>query len=135
MQGFFEAQRRGAGIGADKLQPELGTKGDAMYKPKFRWPPAPGLIIALDKHADRNCAFVLHDRLELPGSCAHKSMGWSVGVIYLSAKPGKADWNAASDRLAVLPARLRAREKQFLVPRWLPGGHVGAVKIHLAFPT
>src|SRR6266853_6025970 len=120
MKSLLEAQRRCAGIPTNELQLKLGTKRDAMGQPKFPRPPAPRLLIALGKHAYGNSAFVLNDRLDLPGFGTRKSMRRSLTVVSLCPEPGKADRDASTDRLVFLPARFRAHKKHLMVACGLP---------------
>src|SRR5882672_8941398 len=103
-----------------------------MDETEFPRPPAPGLLIAFYKHGDRNSTFIFNNGLQLPHFCARKSMGGSVRIVRLGAEPGKTDGDSAANRLAFLPARLRAYEEHLIMARWDPGCHLGAVQIYLA---
>src|SRR5215470_285443 len=104
-----------------------------MHQAKLRRPPAPRLLVALGQHGHGDSRFLFNNGLKLPGFGAHESVCWSFRIVFLGTKPGKADRNSSSNCLTILPARLRAQKKHLTVFRWLPGGHLGAVQIHLAF--
>src|ERR1700693_3292688 len=119
-------------INTNELHLEFGTEGDPVHKTKFRRPPAPSLLIALNKHGYNNFGVILDDRIELPRSCAHESMRRSVGIVCSAAKPGKADRNSAANCLALLPSRFRAEKERFFAAGRAPGSHVRSVHVHLA---
>src|SRR5262249_4575971 len=51
--------------------------------------------------------------------------------VRLSSKPGEADRYASTNRPAFRPSRLIAEKEHFLCARWLPGGDVCAMQVHL----
>ena len=61
VQRFLEMKRCLACINTNELQLEFGTKGDPVHKTKFRRPPAPSLLIALNKHGYSNSGVILDD--------------------------------------------------------------------------
>jgi len=56
----------------------------------------------------------------------------SMGIVGFAAKPGKADWYSAPNRLAVLPSRFRAEKEDFFRAGRAPRGHMRSVQIDLA---
>src|ERR1700685_883864 len=115
MKCFFEAQGRGAGVGAKKLQTQLGTERNAMLKAKFPRPPAPSVLIALSKHGYRDPSLGFSSGLELPRLRPHESMSRSMGIVCLGAEPGKADRDSSSDCLTFLPTGFRTNEKHLVL--------------------
>lgn len=130
MEGFFEAEGRGAGVGDDELEVERAADAEAVGKVEVVGPPAAGGVVAVGGEGDGDGGVgVEDDGVELPGAGADKAMGWGLGVAGFSAEPGKADGDAAADGLAVLPVGAIAEEEDFLLLGGLPGGEVGAVEV------
>src|SRR5215813_3905776 len=131
---FFEAQRCSPGVGAKKLQTQLGTERNAMHQAKFRRPPVPSVLIALSKHGHRDPSLGFSNGRELPKFCPHESMSRSVGIVCFGAEPGKADRDSSSDCLTFLPTGFRTNEKHLVFARGLPGSDLGTMQIHLTVP-
>src|SRR5208337_363432 len=102
-----------------------------MKEPEFSRPPAPSMLIALCDHADDHRVIFFDDGFKLPSFCPHEPMCRGVGIICLGPKPGEADGDSATDRLAIRPPRFRTQKKHFITAPWLPGGHLCAVQVHL----
>src|SRR5262249_17618279 len=133
VEGFFETQIVLAGVDAGELEGEFGTKGNTIHEAKLRGPPALSLFVTLGRHAHGDSGFVFNNRLDLPTLCAHKSMRGRSRIVCLGAKPRKANRDSSADCLAFLPARSCAEKEKFVAPSRLPGGHLRAVDIDLAF--
>src|ERR1700691_6145295 len=131
---LFEAEGRCPGVLANELQTQLRAKCNAVHEAKVSRPPFLRAPITLREHGHGNSVFIFNDGLELPHSCTDESMCRSVRVVQLASEPGKTNRNSPSDCLAFLPVGFRADEKQFVIVRGLPGGHVGAMQIYLARP-
>lgn len=61
VQGLLEVKLCFARVNANELQPEFGTKRDPVHKATLFRPPAPGLLIALNKHSHSDSGIILDD--------------------------------------------------------------------------
>src|SRR5262249_21217036 len=113
-------------------QLELWTKCDPMHKAKLSRPPATRLLVAFSKHRGGDSVLLLTNGLESPGFGPHESMRWSFRVVGFAAKPWKADRNPTPDCLPILPARLRAEKKYFVVACWFPRSDLRPMQVNLA---
>src|SRR6185295_15860706 len=131
MQGFLKAQRCSPCIRYLKLEAQLSTERGTVDQTKFGGPPSLRTLVAFGEHAHSDRTSGLCYRLKLPRLRAYEAVCRRGGIVRLASKPGETDWYASTNRAAVLPSRLGAEKKHFLPARWLPGGDVRAVQIHL----
>src|SRR5580704_17766985 len=104
-----------------------------MQQAKFSRPPYLGAFVALGKHAYSDCARGLRDRSDPPRFRTDESMRRRFGIVRLASKPRKTDRHSSTDRVSVFPLRLRAEKKYLAFAGRLPGRHMRAVQIHLAY--
>jgi hypothetical protein len=74
-----------------------------MDQPEVGGPPICCIFIVSGRHADRDRIAISSDGLKLPGFRAHESVRRRFEIVGLGPKPGKTDWNATTNRQAILP--------------------------------
>ncbi len=72
------------------------------------------------------------DGLQIPHSGANHTMRRGMRVVSFGSEPGKADGDAATDRRALRPARVRAEENYVFGAGWLPGNDLRAMQTDLS---
>ena len=104
-----------------------------MDQPEIGGPPSSGVRVAHGRHGDRNRIIVARDGVQGPSLGADEPVRRRLGVVGLSAEPGKANWDSSANGDAFMPLRARAEKEHLLCTGRLPRSDLGAVQVDLSF--